>query len=125
MIFKFSIKVGTKFGMWQYKEAQTHDKILITKLSHILKKTCTLLGYDYTDRDAIYLLSFSADPVEGYHLRLDRMNKEESDGRGAGRYHNVGESKLSETLRAEGLIPSFVKARYLKEWPERVYLTGC
>jgi len=121
-VHAFSLKVGGKGGMWQYKVAENHDKIMLHRMRHILNKVCQLLGYDYEDRDQFYLFSASDEPFEGYQLALSKV-KQEFDGYGGmGCVYTVIESKLAEQFRAEGLLPSFVKDRYLHEWPEKLYV---
>jgi hypothetical protein len=111
----FSLKVGTSHGLWQYKVAGTHERIIMRGLRDTLDRTCQLLGYDSTDRSAVYLFYFSAEPFPGYQVYLERV-RETSDGC----YYRVKESNIGQ-FKAVGLFPVIVNSDYLLSWPAGIY----
>jgi hypothetical protein len=112
----FSLKVGTSHGLWQYKLSGTHDRVMMHSLRHILNKTCQLLDFNYTDRSAVYLFYFSAEPFAGYHVCLEKV-RTAADG---GCHYRVEQSSIGD-FRADGLFPAIVNTSYLHGWPERIY----
>ena len=112
----FSLKVGASHGLWQYKLSGTHDRVMMHSLRHILNKTCQLLGCNCADRAVVYLFYFSAEPFEGYQVRLEKM-REVADG---GCHYRVIQSNIG-TFMANGVFPAFVSTNYLRGWPERIY----
>jgi hypothetical protein len=118
MVHTFSLKVGKKFGYWQFKYEYNHDKVLFTSMRFILNKTCLLLGYDYEDRDQVYLCSVSAEPFDGYHLALSRAKEKEGYD---GCVYRVAESRIGD-FDAESKVPSFIREKYLITWPETMYM---
>jgi hypothetical protein len=121
MVHTFSLKISNKRGLWQYKTFD-HDIVNMLHMRVLLNKICLVLGYDYNERNNVYLFSVSPEPFEGYQFALKKM-KEQWDGYGTGCYYTVTQSKLPEQFRAEGLFPAFVKDKYLCiEWPEAIYV---
>jgi hypothetical protein len=112
----FSLKVGTSHGLWQYKVSGTHERVMMHGLRHILNKTCQLLGYEFADRSAVYLFNFSAEPFEGYQVRLEKM-RTAADG---GCHYRVVQSNIG-AFTANGVFPAIVNTNYLRGWPERIY----
>ena len=123
MTCTFSLKVGRKFGHWQYKIAQTHEAILLVRMELLLNKVCKLLGYDYTDREAIYHFTMSDQLFDGFQVALRRMEDvpTEADER-RDRYYAVESSTIGD-FRAEPLVPEFINTRYFKCWPADIYFT--
>ena len=118
VVHTFSLKVGKKFGYWQFKYEYSHDKVLFTSMRFILNKTCFLLGYDYEDRDQVYLCSLSDEPFDGYQLALSRLtDKEEHDGC----VYKITESRIGE-FDAESKVPAFIKEKYLVTWPDTLFM---
>ena len=111
----FSLKVGTSHGLWQYKVAGTHERIIMHGLCDTLDRTCQLLGYDATDRSTVYLFYFSDEPFPGYQVSLERV-RETSDGC----YYRVTQSTIGP-FKAVGLFPVVVKSDYLLSWPAGIY----
>jgi hypothetical protein len=112
----FSLKVGTSHGLWQYKHRGTHDRIMMHGLRDVLNKTCQLLGYDSTDRSAICLFYFSAQPFPGYQVNLEKV-REKLDGC----YYRVKGSNIGP-FKAVGLFPVIVNSDYLHSWPAGIYV---
>jgi len=115
-VHAFSLKVGSSHGLWQYKFSGTHERVVLHQMRHILNKTCQLLGYDYLDRSSVYLFAFSSGPFEEHQVCLQKMR----EAAGGGCYYMVSSSRIGD-FRAEGLFPTFVRAYYLQEWPDKIY----
>lgn len=111
-----SLKVGTSHGLWQYKLSGTHERVIVHGMRPLLDATCSLLGYDRADREAIYLFHFSAESFQGWQVCLERMK--EVPGRGC--WYRVHHSTIG-AFQAKGLIPSAMDSRYLHGWPERIF----
>jgi hypothetical protein len=118
-VYVFSLKVGTSHGLWQFKFSGSHERVIMHSLRHILDKTCQLLGYDRSDRLAVYLFSFSAAPFPGHQVRLEKL-REANDQKGTGCYYEVKQSNIG-TFAARGFFPAFVNTNYLGTWPTQIY----
>ncbi|HUI71325.1 MAG TPA: hypothetical protein VL354_12475 [Spirochaetia bacterium] len=114
-VYVVSLKVGTSHGLWQYKTSGTHERVMMHGLRDILTRTCELLGFDSRDRSIIYLLSFSAEPFEGYHVCLERIRQTPT-----GCYYRVEQSRIG-SFTATGLFPAIFNTLYLRLWPESIY----
>ena len=123
MVFKFSLKVGRKYGHWQYKISLTHMAILMVGMELILNKVCKLLDYDYTDRATIYHMTVSDERFEGFQVALRRMDDVPPEAHeGRDHFYAVEESTIGD-FQAEPLVSEFFNERYFKRWPERLYFT--
>jgi hypothetical protein len=114
----FSLKRGASHGLWQYKLGGTHDRIMMQKAAKILDETCRLLGLGRSDRSTVFLFSFSAEPFQGQHVRLEKI-REAKDGADTGCYYRVKESTIGD-FKAVGFFPAILKTNYLRVWPEEI-----
>ena len=119
MIQTLSVKVGSSHGLWQFKLAGTHERIILHAARNILDGTCRLLGFDRADRSIVYLLSFSDEPFAGCQVCLGKMRKA-SERPDAGCIYRVVQSTIGD-FRARGELPAAVNDRYFRGWPERIY----
>ena len=119
MVHRLSLKIGNANGLWQYKLAGTHEKVVLHSLRHILDSTCQLLGFGRADRSVVYLFSFSSEPFPGCQVCLERL-KEVREGHGTGCFYRVSQSTIGD-FRAQGLFPAVVNATYFSGWPERIF----
>ncbi len=123
MIHTLSVKVGNSHGLWQYKLAGTHERVILHGARSILDGTCRLLGFDSADRSTVYLFSFSAQPFPGFQVCVEKLR----EARGARRkrdegcFYEVSLSRLGD-FRARGLLPAALNTTYFRGWPEKIYL---
>ena len=118
MIHALSVKVGNSHGLWQFKIAGTHERVMLHGARNILDGTCRLLGFDCADRSVVYLFSFSDEPFAGYQVCLEKI-REASTMRGTGCFYRVVESTIGD-FRARGQLPAAFNDRYFRGWPEKI-----
>ena len=115
-VHTISLKIGASHGLWQYKHAGTHERIIVAGLRPVLDAACRLLGFSFSDRSVVYLLSFSPEPFDAWQVCLEK-SRELPDGCS---YHVV-ESNIG-TFSAQGQLPGAFKTAYLGKWTARLYL---
>lgn len=123
MIHTLSVKVGSSHGLWQYKLAGTHERVMLHGARSILDGTCRLLGFDRADRSTVYLLSFSAQPFPGFQVCMERVSGERGarQQRNAACSYKVSLSRIGD-FRARGQLPAALNTTYFGGWPEKIYL---
>jgi hypothetical protein len=117
VVHTLSEKVGNSHGLWQYKLAGTHERVILHGARSILDGTCRLLGFDGADRSTVYLFSFSAQPFPGFQVCVEKV-REAGD---AGCFYKVSLSLIGD-FRARGQLPGALNDRYFRGWPEKIYL---
>lgn len=119
MIHTLSVKIGSSHGLWQFKLAGTHERVILHGARDVLDGTCRLLGFDCANGSAVYLFSFSAQPFPGSQVCLEKVREVPAAG-GADCFYRVSLSIIGE-FTARGQLPAALNDRYFRGWPAKIY----